>query len=59
MKDNRRINSLLYSMKKLFDNYKLTTYEYQEFRIIVRDYCKNNNLNFNEDENLIRNNNEE
>jgi len=55
MRDLRRINSLLYTTKKLFDDYKLTTYEYQEFRIIIRDYCKNNNLDFNIEDNLIRN----
>lgn len=44
----RKPNGLLYTMRNLFDNHKLTTWEFQEFMKIVRSFCKEYDLHFDE-----------
>lgn len=49
----RRPNGLLYKMKLLFDKRELTTWEYHEFRKMIRSFCKEYNLHFDEDKNMV------
>lgn len=49
----RRPNGLLYKMKILLDDWQLTSWEYLEFRKMVRSFCKEYNLYFDENENMV------
>ncbi len=49
----RRPNGLLYTMRTLFNKHTLTTWEFQEFRKMIRSFCKENNLYFDEEKEMI------
>ena len=45
----RRPNGLLFKMKKLFNDERLTTWEYGEFIKMVQSFAKENNFHFDKD----------
>lgn len=49
----RRPNGLLYKMRLLFNNNELTTWEYHEFRKMVRSFCKEYELDFDEKKEMV------
>lgn len=49
----RKPNGLLYKMRTLYNNYELTTWEYHEFRKMVRSFCKEYNLHFDENKDMV------
>jgi hypothetical protein len=49
----RRPNGLLYKMRILFDKHELTTWEFQEFRKMVRSFCKEYDLHFDENKEMV------
>jgi len=48
-------NGLLDKMRKLFNNYKLTTWEYVAFKKMVRSFAKENNFYFDEEKEMLYN----
>lgn len=51
--ETRKVNSLLYELKQMFDKFDLTSFNYYTFLKLVRNYCKNNNCYYDADKNLI------
>ena len=49
----RRPNGLLYKMRLLFNNNELTTWEFEEFRKMVRSFCKEYELHFDEKKQIV------
>ncbi len=49
----RRPNGLLYKMRILFDKHELTTWEFREFIKMVRSFCKENDLHFDENKEMV------
>lgn len=49
----RRPNVLLYKMRVLFDKNELTTWEFHEFRKMVRSFCKEYDLHFDENKEMV------
>jgi hypothetical protein len=50
----RRPNGLNYTMRRLFDANKLTTWEYNQYKSLVRTFSKSENLYYDEiDEQLF------
>lgn len=49
----RRPNGLLYKMRLLFNKHELTTWEYHEFRKMVRSFCKEYDLHFDENKEMV------
>ena len=49
----RNENGLLDKMRKLFNNEKLTTWEYVAFKKIVRSFAKENNFYFDEEKEML------
>ena len=50
----RRLNSLMYQMKNLYDRELLTSFQYLEFKKLVFAHCKQQNLIYNEKENQVQ-----
>jgi hypothetical protein len=48
-------NGLLDKMRKLFNNEKLTTWEYVAFKKMVRSFAKENNFYFDEEKEMLYN----
>jgi len=49
----RRPNGLLYKMRTLFNKHELTTWEFQEFRKMCMSFCKEYDLHFDENKELV------
>jgi hypothetical protein len=49
----RNENGLLDKMRKLFNNEKLTTWEYVAFKKMVRSFAKENNFYFDEEKEML------
>ncbi len=49
----RKPNELLYTMKNLFNAEHLKTWEYKEFKNMVRSFCKEHHLYFDEEKEMI------
>jgi hypothetical protein len=49
----RNENCLLDKMRKLFDDEKITTWEYISFKKMVRSFAKLHNLHFDEDKEMF------
>jgi hypothetical protein len=49
----RRPNGLLYKMRTLFNKHELTTWEFQEFRKMARSFCKEYDLHFDENKEMV------
>ena len=49
----RHENGLLYKMRKLFNDGKLTTWEYVAFKRIVRSFAKENKYYFDEEKEML------
>ncbi len=49
----RRPNGLIYRMRELFDRRELTTWQFHEFRRMVRCFCDENEFAFDEKTEMI------
>lgn len=49
----RKPNGLIFKMRELFDEEKLTIWEFQEFKRMVYSFSKENGLHFDQDKEML------